>query len=71
MLTGSLMTDMATDKVMGALGMEQQMGYGQVDNCEWMRRLRITWGPHKWKLRCNGMEAMWSKGAQVVKMRKG
>jgi hypothetical protein len=25
------------------------------------RRLRIAWGPHKWELRCNGTEVMWSK----------
>jgi hypothetical protein len=63
--------NVAADKVMGALSMEQRTGDGQVDNCEWTRRLRITWGPHKRKLRCNGMEAMWSKGAQVAEDEEG
>jgi hypothetical protein len=33
---------------------------------DWMRKLRIAWGPHKWDLRCNGMEVMWSEMAQVA-----
>jgi hypothetical protein len=42
-----------------------------VDSCEWMRRLRITWGPHKRKLSCNGMEMIWRKGAQVAEYEEG
>jgi hypothetical protein len=63
--------DVAADKVMGTLSMEGRMGDCQVDNCEWTRRLRMAWGSHKKKMRCNGMEAMWSEVAQVAGDEKG
>jgi hypothetical protein len=65
------MEDVAADKVMGTLGMEEWTGDGQVENCEWTKRLRMAWGSHKRKMRCNGMEVMWSKVAQVVGDEKG
>jgi hypothetical protein len=35
------------------------------------RKLRIVWGPHKWELRCNGMELMWREMAHVEEYEKG